>query len=193
MHKRYDKLIISLIILNFIWAIAALIYDLPAIAQVPWYFLPFILICPVYPALLLVFWCQKLSKRHINDYFTAFSALPAAVYLTGALIYYPFYMFRNGFDWLSVGQILWVAFYGLQGFWILSKNKIKRIHYLGPIIYLSASFIIQIDNRAFDYLDFSNFSDHEIRAVYLFLLAVAIFLPVLFRQSTKTISSPYFF
>jgi len=193
MHKKYDKFIISLIVLNFIWATTAFIYDLSAIARVPWYFSPFIVICPVYPALFMIFWYQRLKKMQINNYLIAFSALPAVVYLIGALIYYPLYMYKNGFDWLLIGQILWVAFYGFQGFLVLGKKMIKNIYYLCPIIYLSISFFVQANNRAFGYLDFSNFSDHEIRTVYLFLLAIAIFLPTLFKFFGKNFCFDHFF
>lgn len=143
------------ILINFIWAFLALIYDIPAILDIPFYFWPFIIICPIFPALLAIVWWQKYNNK-VNDYLFTFAATPSTIYFIGALIFYPTKMFFTGFNWLDLGQIFWVAVYGLQGFYLLSKYPTKKSAQILATSFLLLSFIIQYQTKTFRYLDFDN-------------------------------------
>ena len=165
-----SKLILAfLILLNLFWSVAAFVYDWPAILQLKYYFIPFIVICPIYPLLLALVWYQTLRSNQVNPYLLAFAALPSAIYLVGALIFYPTVMTKTGFDWSACGQIFWVAFYGLQGFYLLTRHHIKRSAILLAALFLIVSFAIQGTTQTEGYLDFSALSSKLVLSEYLIL------------------------
>lgn len=164
------KIVLILIVLDLFWCIAALIYDLPAIKSIPFYSWPFIAICPIFPLLLAIVWYKKVLRRNTNSYLIAFAAIPSAAYFIGALIYYPTLMSANGFNWLNFGSIFWVAFYGLQGFYLLIANKLSKIPQLLAILFLVISFIIQYIYRTFGYLNLAGLSNQVIMIIYTFTL-----------------------
>lgn len=168
LYLMKNKIFFVLIILDLIWAISALVYDLSAIGQIPIYFWPFIIICPIYPFLLALVWYQKVKYNHTNSYLLAFAAVPSAAYFIGALIYYPTFMVSNGFNILALGAIFWVAFYGLQGFYLLITNKLSKISQLLAILFLVISFIIQYLTKTYDYLNLDGLSNQVIIIVYFF-------------------------
>ncbi len=174
--------IIILIFINIIWAVSALIYDIPAIAEIPIYFWPFIVICPVYPALLALVWWKTYKKKKLNDYLLAFASLPSVIYFIGALIFYPTLMVINGFDWSDFGQIFWVAVYGLQGIYLLTNYSIKKSPILLVTIFLLTSFVIQYFTKTYDYLNFANVSASTLLGGYL-VLALILILKNIFRKS----------
>jgi len=151
--------IVFLILINIVWAVAALIYDIPAIAKVPIYFWPFIVICPAYPTLLAITWWQIYKNKKPNNYLLAFAAIPSAAYLIGALIFYPTTMILSGFSWLDFGQIFRVAVYGLQGAYLLKKYPIKKSPLILVTVFLIISFIIQYSTKTYNYINLSVLSD----------------------------------
>jgi len=165
-----NKIIIVLIILDLIWAVSALVYDLSAIGQIPIYFWPFIIICPIYPFLLAIVWYQKVRHNHINSYLLAFATIPSLAYFIGALIYYPTLMSAYGFNWLEFGAIFWVAFYGLQAVYLLFKNPIPKMPVILVLIFLLISFIIQFLTKSYGYLDFGNLDSATIIIIYAAIL-----------------------
>lgn len=96
----------------------ALAYDWEAIGKIPWYLIPLIVVCPLYPALL------ALSLRTGNRGILAgIATVPAATFGLLALVFYPLYMLERGFDWLDFGQIFWVLAYAIPAFWLSFQVK----------------------------------------------------------------------
>ncbi|CAN5139160.1 hypothetical protein BH11PAT4_BH11PAT4_2120 [soil metagenome] len=107
-----------LIFLNLCMGFLALGYDIPAIRQVPWFMLPFILICPLYPFLLAL----HLSLAKPQVWLQAFATIPPTIYGGLALAFYPLSMLNSGFTWNETGQIVWVLLYAVQAFLLLPRK-----------------------------------------------------------------------
>ncbi len=142
-----------LIVLNILWSFAAIIYDFDKIAAMPIYVAPFLAVCPVYPALLALHWYILFKFGKPNVYTAAFAGLPSIMYFILALIYYPLWMLKHGFNWLAFGQIFWVAFYGLQGFYILIKQKSTFLALVLAIIFVLMSLIFQIIFNSYSFFE----------------------------------------
>lgn len=180
------KIFIVLIIFDLLWAALALAYDWSAIAQIPFYFWPFIVICPIYPFLLALAWYQKVRSNHINSYLLAFAAIPSTTYFVGAIIYYPTLMVLNGFNFLAFGSIFWVAYYGLQGIYLAIKEKIALVPLLCAILFIITSFIIQFFSKTFSYLDITGLDDLSIVLIYVFILVILTLFFLIINNSRKT-------
>lgn len=170
-----------LVFINLIWAISAVIYDYDKIISLPFYYWPFILICPAYPLLLAAYWILEIRKKQSQP-LLAFVSVPSLVYLFATVIYYPTWMILNGFDILAFGQIFWVAVYGLQGLFLIISNRIKPVYLALVSIFLLISFYIQFLTGSFGFFDTSNFNQQIITTEYL---AVATFTLVLFLVLVK--------
>jgi len=179
MKKYYLQ---TLIAINIFWAISALIYDIPAISHIPLYFWPFIIICPIFPALLAITWWQIYKKKKPDNYLLAFAIIPSIIYFIGALIFYPILMFQNGFNWLNFGQIFWVAIYGLQGICLLKKYPIKKSSIFLVTIFLLLSFVIQYFTKTYGYLDFSSLPSLILLGEYIILIIVSIFINTFYKR-----------
>jgi len=173
--KKYYPYLIGV---NVIWAVSALVYDIPAISHIPFYFWPFIVICPVFPALLALTWWQIFRNNKPNDYLLAFATLPSAIYLLGALIFYPTLMVINGFNWLDFGQIFWAAVYGLQGFYLMRKYTLKKSPVILVTTFLLISFFIQYLTKTYGYLDFSSINSQLLLALYFVLSAISLIFAI---------------
>lgn len=176
------KLFVVLIVLDLVWAIAALVYDWSAIGKIPFYFWPFIIICPIYPFLLALTWYQKVKFNHINSYLLVFAAIPSMAYFIGALIYYPTIMVSNGFNWLVFGGIFWVAFYGLQAFYLAIKEKIALTPLLCAILFVAISFVVQYLTKTFGYLDTTGLDNQVIAIIYSFTFVNLILYLIVLRK-----------
>lgn len=108
------RIVRLLIGLNLFLAIASNWYDFQEWSLLPWYLWPFLPICPLYPALLTVWWLFYYFKKRPHTAFTAFIWIGTVSYGLMAYIYYPIHMSFNGFDWFEVGNILWVTIYASQ-------------------------------------------------------------------------------
>ena len=182
------KIILILIILDLFWATAALVFDWSAIGQIPFYFWPFIIICPVYPFLLALTWYQKIRGNHINSYLLAFATVPSIAYFIGALIYYPTLMVSNGFNILTFGAIFWVALYGLQAMYLLIKNSIPTLPIIFVSMFLLISFIIQFLTKSFGYLDFGNLDSSTVLIIYVAIYANLILYIIVLKKLQLIIS-----
>ena len=118
--------LVYLIILDLAWGISALIYDWPDLAKLPIYIWPLRAICPLYPLLLAIIWWLKYRHKKQNNFIYTWAVLGSAMYGLAALVFYPAMMAAQGFDWLGLGSIPWVLFYGIQG-WILLVRPIAKI------------------------------------------------------------------
>ena len=164
----------TIIILDLVWTGSALVYDWPALGHIPVYAWPFIIICPVYPFLLALVWWWLYHGKKPNRFLLAFAALPSAAYFAAALIYYPTWMAANNFDWLAFGQIFWVAFYGLQGFWLLRRKSISANALNIVVAFLLTSFVVQYLSQTYGYLDLAGIDRTVILIEYLILGLIVI-------------------
>lgn len=173
------KIVIGLIILDLAWAAMAALYDWEIFCQIPVYLWPFLVICPVFPALLALVWAQSLDSRP-NSLLLAFSAIPSFLYFFAALIYYPTWMIINGFDWMTFGAIFWVLAYGLQAFYLLSKYRIRFFHTVIIAIFLFVSFVIQYKTKTYGAQDFANFPVATLLIEYFAVSFFALSFPYLY-------------
>lgn len=117
--------ILYLIILDLAWGIAAWIYDLPDLIHYPFYIWPLRAICPLYPFLIaFIWWRFYKNKKQINLIYT-WGVLGGAMYGLASLIFYPTMMAVEGFDLLGLGSIFWILFYGVQGWYLITRPLVK--------------------------------------------------------------------
>ena len=178
------KIIFSLIFLNLFWAGAAFFYDLKTILHIPFYLWPFLVVCPVYPMLLAFVWHNILTKNKIDQFLLSFSAIASLTYFLAALIYYPVWMVVNNFDWLALGQIFWVGFYGLQGIYLLKKYRIGEQKMILVWFFLAVSFFIDLLTKTYGYLDFSNISDQLLAIGLILVLFLSLSISVYLNKNT---------
>lgn len=161
-----------LIFLDLFWSLAALIIDLPKLPEIPVWAWPFAVVCPIYPFLLFLVWRAIYKGREPNPYLLAFAVIGSAVFGLLALLFYPAVMTKIGFDWRSFGQIFWVLFYSLQGWYLLFKKRLL----LGPAAtvggFLLVKFYLDYRFETFGYLGVEDLPAGSI--FYLFVLAVAL-------------------
>lgn len=161
-----------LIFLDFFWSGGALWVDIPKLPGIPIWAWPFVVICPIYPFLLALVWLKIYRKQKPNQYLLAFAAIPSAIFGVLALVYYPTLMATNGFTWQDFGQIFWVLFYSIQGWYLLIKFKIARWPTLLVSLCLMIKFILDYKFLTFGYLDVNLLSPILLKL----LLAVALIL-----------------
>lgn len=181
--------VLILITLNLFWSGAATIYDRTAIQAVPAWALMFTVVCPLYPLLLALVWYRLLHNLRPLPLLTSFAALPAATYAVLSLVFYPLIMRHEGFSLIDCGQILWVLFYGLQGWYALNRFTPSKIPLLTSGLFMLTSIIVQYRTLSFGYLGIDILTIPERQAVSLigFLTVAAILawlrLRVPFRRS----------
>ncbi len=142
---RRPRLLWLLIALDLFWTVAATIYDWPKIVATPWHLLLFMPICPIYPLLLAIAYLWSWYRRRIPAPLAVFAFLGSLSYGLMAYIFYPLMMSWVGWDWLMVGNMLWVTFYALQVFLLLPYLRLSY----GGILAISSYFFLK------DFLDFT--------------------------------------
>lgn len=147
---------IYLIFLDLFWSVSAFVWDWPKMAQINFLVWPFVLICPIYPLLLAFVWFQLYRKSRPNQLLLAFAVIPPVVFGILAVFYYPLAMIYQGFNWNAFGQIFWVLFYALQGWYLFSKYKIARSAMIAVSTYLIVKLILDYKYLTFGYLDFED-------------------------------------
>ncbi len=145
----------TLVILNFGMGIAALIYDAPVIAHLPWYAAPFIVICPLYPILLSL----HLSSRTEHPWLRAFATIPPTVYGGLALCFYPLSMASGGFSWNDTGQIFWVLTYAVQAAFFLPTRV--SVATAAASLFMVVSLIILYVTNSYGYLAIADLSSSQ--------------------------------
>ncbi len=184
-NKQKINAIPIVIFLDIIWAIVALIFDYPVLSQIKYYYWPFIAICPIYPLLLAIIWLLIISRKSVNRYLLCFGVIPSIVYFIGAILYYPTWMFCNGFNFSALGQIFWVVFYGIQAFILADKITWRIIPSLFVSIFIGFSFYIQYINHSFGYFDYSNISYHIEISIYMLIVIISICYFILTKHFRK--------
>lgn len=177
-------MIIVVFILDLVWSLIGFIVDLPKIANLPFYLWPIVLICPIYPLLLAFVWYRYIKKKSINQYLISFAALPSVIF--GFLVI-PFYltaMYYQGFSWRDVGQIFWVLFYAIQGFYLFEKNRISYLALMLPALYLMIKLFLDIKYQTFGYLNVEEIDPNALLVIFICALFIIIFTVglKLFRQ-----------
>ncbi|OQA52284.1 MAG: hypothetical protein BWY43_00568 [candidate division WS2 bacterium ADurb.Bin280] len=168
-----------LIILDFFWALAALFVDLPKLLEIPPYLWLIVAVCPVYPFLLALVFLRILKRRKVNHFLLSLASFPSAIFGVLALVYYPLKMSHAGFNWIDFGQIFWVFFYSLQGWYLLINKKISFVALFSAFCFLCAKLIIDYKYLMFGYLDLTMLNPGE-RMGILILSLVASALVLLF-------------
>jgi hypothetical protein len=177
---------VLLIILDIFWSVAALIVDLPKLADIPSWAWPLILICPVYPFLLALVWWQISRGSQVNKYLLTFGAIGAVYFGVMALLFYPLTMIEGGFDWKAFGQIFWVAFYASQGAYLLRNRKFHLPAVLTADFYFLAKLIIDFKFKSFGYLEISDLRISFQIALFILALATLSFLTLwVFRSRPR--------
>jgi hypothetical protein len=174
------KNIIALIfmLLNLCWSAIALFVDLEVIGNIPFYLWPFTIICPLFPFLLFWLWLKIYSRKKIGGLCLSLFSLPPIAYFFGSLIYYPYWMTQNGFNIYAFGQIFWVAFYGIQGFWFIFKYKNEIKNDILAMSYIVISFMIQYSGRTFGYLDITNIDDQVMANMYILVVITTVLIVI---------------
>jgi len=160
--------------LDFIWALVALLYDLGKLASISWFLWPLVVICPLFPFLLGLVFLEITKKSRPNQFLLASAGIASATFGALALLFYPLIMFNEGFSWAGFGQILWVLFYGLQGWYLVYKYKVG----LGPIlvagIYLIGKLTLDYFYLSFGYLAVEKLTAGQLLGLYVAGLAVVV-------------------
>lgn len=160
-----------LIILDFVWSASAFWYDADKLLTFSPFLWLFVAVCPVFPFLLALVLLQLYRKKSPNQFLLAFAAISSAVYGVLAILYYPIAMYYQGFSWNAFGQIFWVLFYALQGFWLIRKFKIDKFPFaLVSILLVLQLVIIDFYYKSFGYFDFTGISSN----LLLWLVIIAI-------------------
>lgn len=97
----------------------------------------------------------------------AFAAIPSAVFGLLAVLFYPMLMYNLGFDILGLGQILWVLFYGLQGWYLIFTKRIKLSAVVIVNLYLLVKMTLDYKFLSFGYLDLNLLSGSQLTALFL--------------------------
>lgn len=179
-----SKIIIGIIILDLAWAAMAAIYDWEIFCQIPIYLWPFLVICPVFPALLSLVWLQILEGKP-NNFLFAFSSISSVVYLFAAILYYPMWMVLNGFDWMTFGAIFWVMVYGAQGIYLLLRYSVKKSALFIVGLFLILSLLIQCWTRTAGSQDFTNFSSANYFALFASVALFVLLFSIILSRSNK--------
>ncbi|OQB06322.1 MAG: hypothetical protein BWY19_00313 [bacterium ADurb.Bin212] len=184
------RISLAFILLNLIWSAIAFFVDYKVIGNIPFYFWPFTIICPLFPFLLFILWLREHFRKNTRDLWLSLFSIPPIAYFFGSLIYYPYWMLQNGFNLYAFGQIFWVAFYGIQGIWFSIKRKNDLKYDLVAISYIVISFIIQYFGETYGYFDTSNISNLAMAIIYA--LIVLLTLAIVLAKRYINIPSPLF-
>jgi hypothetical protein len=104
--------------------------------------------------------------------------MPSAVLGPMAIVYYPLKMMNNGFNMVDFGQIFWVLFYSLQG-WFLFREKIpNKMPIIFVTVFLTVKFTIDLVYLSFDYLDLSTLQNDQLIGLYLLGVGLSLTLGI---------------
>lgn len=181
---------IYLIVADVFWSLCALVVDIPKLSTIPFYLWAFALICPLYPAILAIIWWQYSKKITPNSYLVAFGGIGSVLFGLLAVLYYPILMTRIGFNWNDLGQIFWVLFYGIQGFFVLKLIPLRKLSKIIAISYFILKLILDFKYNSFGYLDLEALTFGQkfflLVVAFIFIILVHLKKPVeLFKKDYK--------
>lgn len=190
--KDNKKTLVVLIVLDIFMAIGSNIVDWPAMAQVPWYLIPFAPICSLYPLALAVWFTLWYFTKRVPQWFTVFVFIGITSYGVMAQIYYPVFIYFEGLHWNLVGNMVWVAVYALQSLIIVSEVKPLKFHQYLPIFayFLFKDFSDRYLGTFTDILffDFSEFAKNALFVMLIFIHLSDFFLAYYVAHAQKRVS-----
>lgn len=162
----FTKYRLAFICINLGLAVAALVYDIPAISHIPWYAVPFVVVCPIYPFLIAL----TLASNRPHPLLQSFATIPASVYGGLALCFYPLHMALSGLSWYGIGQMLWVLLYASQALFLLPrKHSAATFAAAGFTVF---SLCVHLQTGSYGYLDIASLS--ETTQINLFLVGLVL-------------------
>lgn len=164
------KCLYILVGLDLLWSVLAFNHDWPKFAIVPAWAWVFAFICPIYPLLLAVVWAQIINKKHPNDYLLAFAVGPSMIFGVLALLFYPLAMAYQGFDWNGLGQIFWVAFYSIQGWYLFYKIGVSKAAFAFAGVFLATALSLDYRFKGFGYFNLDQIADLAIKILFIIAL-----------------------
>jgi hypothetical protein len=150
MIRRRIPLSTLLILFNLLLTIASLFYDAPVLPSIPLWAWPFVVVCPLYPLLLALYWWKRWP------WLAPFAILPAATYGIGALVYYPMLMHATYVNWQDIGTIFWVWLYAAQAWYFMRSAPLTTAPLILALLFLFASFSIQMITLSYGYLEYAS-------------------------------------
>ncbi len=168
------RIVTSLIVLDIAWSLIAFFYDYSSIVAIPHWARVFVVICPIYPALLAACWDYERRHKAIPALLLALSSIASVTYGVLALAFYPTIMHYVGWDWINFGQIFWVLFYALQGLYFLRRKKFSLPSVLIMSIFLIASLSTDYRWQSFGYLGVSDLPKSTQFVLFLFGICTII-------------------
>lgn len=172
--------------LDFAWALMALVYDAPKLSQISWFLWPLVLICPLFPFLLGLVWLKVTNGKEVNQFLICFAAIPSAVFGVLALLFYPMLMINEGFSLLGMGQIFWVLFYGVQGWYLIARYKIKPPAVIAVNVYLIVKTTLDYYFLSFGYLSVDKLTHNQLMVLYVGGLVAILVVNVFIRGRRTT-------
>ncbi|MBD3328843.1 hypothetical protein GF340_06120 [Candidatus Peregrinibacteria bacterium] len=122
--KNNRTIVLALIIVDLAMAIASNIVDYPWLMSTEWYLRPFAPICSMFPLTLFIWFSLYYFRKKIPAWFTFFVFTGIISYGLMAVLYFPAYMaFVVGFEWIHIGNMLWVIAYALQSVFLITHLK----------------------------------------------------------------------
>jgi len=173
------RIIGLLIFFDLFWSAAALWVDISKLSQIPVWTWALVVICPIYPFLLTLIWIQVYREKRVNPYLLSFGAIGASLFGPLALVFYPALIIERGWGWNEFGQIFWVLFYSLQGWYLVSKFQFKPFPVLLAGVYFVIMIFFNFKTATMSYLDFavlSQGSQNLVLAVALISLLLLLLL-----------------
>ncbi len=157
--------------LDLFWSVAALLYDATKLSSISWYLWPLVIVCPLYPLLLAIVFYKITKNKPVNQFLIAFATVGSASFSFLALAFYPMLMINEGFDILGLGQILWVLFYSVQGWYLISRFKLKVLAIIAVNVYLVVKFLLDYKYLSFGYLNLDKLNHIQILMLLIIGLA----------------------
>jgi len=160
---------------NIVWTASAWMVDFTKLPTIPAWAWLFVLICPVYPFLLALIWLALIGQKTPNAYLATFAVFGSVVFGVLALFYYPLKMIFQGFSWPDLGQIFWVAFYSVQGWYLLFRFQAKIYPAISAAAFLVLALVVNYRFKTFSYLSLDDFSGISILLLFILgLLSTAL-------------------
>lgn len=120
-----QKNLYILIVFNLIWSVLGVYADWNWLSSIPFYLIPFTIICSFYPPLLLIIFLFQKNNKAAPQWILWLTSIGLITYGIFAQIYFPLLMTWKGFNLHDFGSMFWVAAYGLQFF--LIKNHLRPL------------------------------------------------------------------
>jgi len=178
---------VAIAYLDFIWSALALLYDAEKLTTINWYLWPIVLTCPLFPFLLAIVFYKIIKGKAVNQYLLVFASIPSAVFGILALVFYPMLMLNEGFNIWGLGQILWVLFYSVQGWYLIIRYKIGRTVLLIVDIYLLVKLTLDYYYLSFGYLDLDKLSNNQLAQLFATALVTVLLLNIMILRRKRAI------